>query len=295
MSEHDAEPNTTNTVDLDAIANIARVGINRAYIFMGFAVNSARDPNLQDFEVPDGSIYSLVFDDLNDDTRSKLKAEYASWAISNALRDMIEYFDVYLDKVYGLLLEVEDWKARKDGTDAGLVKMRDRRRKFRFAGTSKKLDYMRSEFGIQVEFSEDLETIKKARNCLTHRIGIVGEEDLNHGGALKATWRVTELYGFSLDGSEFIPPQNKFPMIMPSGSPVMMRQKQKSKRTGLGERVAFETTEVKEICFTLLHSINSTQAAVANYAEQQGVIVNRHDRKANSHPPPPSSDHESPQ
>ncbi|NET01524.1 MAG: hypothetical protein F6K62_03165 [Sphaerospermopsis sp. SIO1G2] len=140
-------------------------------------------------------------------------------------------------------------------------------------GIVDKFKVLERELSISIEFAEELLSIKRARNCLTHRLGIVDSKDLTDDKCMIISWRIPELYGYELDGSEYIPPQDKFPMEFPENSPVKIRFKIQKKSISLRERIIFYPTELKEICLTHLLAIDQVKNSFVAFAKRKGVIL----------------------
>jgi len=266
------------TINFDEITEIAKVGVNRAYIFMGFAVNMSLNPHFSDFEVSDSPNLLLVSQNISDSERHEFKGEFANWAIANGLRDLNEYFEVFLDQIYNCALIIESWSIQSAGGEFDNSRNALRVNKFQKIGMVEKFKVLEKELSISIKFAEELLSIKRARNCLTHRLGIVDSKDLTDDNCMIISWRILELYGYEPDGSEYIPPQDKFPMKFPENSPVKRRFVIQKKSILLGERIIFYPTELKEICLTHLIAIDQVKDSFITFAMQKGVILNYTDK-----------------
>ncbi len=259
-------------IDIDAIANTAFVGINRAWIFMGMGVNCANDPGASDISLPDASHLRLLPDPLPETTLTEAKVEFGIWIVSNGLREAIETFEVFLERAYSAALSIEAWKAGALEQECDLVPFNKRAKAFSYLGAEKRLDCLSRDFELTTQYGSDIVTVQNVRNCLTHRLGIVRHEDVGSTGILVVRWHALELFGVNPDGSEFIPPLDSFPIEFPEGSPVSVRQAPRQRRFNLGERLVLSPGELKEICFTFRFAIDEIRAALVAYAQQMGVL-----------------------
>jgi hypothetical protein len=257
-------------LDVDAIAKTAKVGINRAWLFLGWGLNCAARAKAGDLEVQDAGYLRLLPDEGLDTTLAEAKDEFGIWIVSNGLREAIETFDVFLGAVYQAALFVEAWAAgtasRTDDASCG-----KRAAKFSQFGTEKRLTSLDNDFAIAAEYGSDIVSLRKARNCLTHRLGVVGHEDTGAGGQLTLRWHVFELYGQHPDGSEFVACLDSLPVKFPEGSPVVLRHGLREHRYFLGERLVLSPAELKEICFAFLFVIDQVRLSFVSYAERMGV------------------------
>lgn len=263
------------TISVDDVLNVALIGINRALVFMGLGVSAATDPTHRNFRLKGSPHVQLLPANISDDSVNEFKREFRVWVIGNGLRELVETWDVLLDKLYSVLLSATWWKTtdRSDQANARAYEKRDAR--FRKLGTSGKLEVLRKEFLVGLEFGTEIESIKRARNCLVHRLGVVGPEDIGDGGTLEVTWRMMELYGYEKDGSEFVPSLDSFPIEFPVDSPVKLRHRVNAKSLLMGESLEFSEVEVTEICYTFRLAVDQARSALVEAFERMGVQVNQ--------------------
>ena len=261
----------TAVIDVDAMANTAFVGVNRAWLFMGLGVNCANDPQSVNFNLPDSDYLRLLPDELPEAEMLEAKAEFGIWIVSNGLRELIDTFDVFLGQVYAAALTVEAWSAARAGLDVDSGSMQRRAQAFSRLGTEKRLARLDRDFEITGEYTADVNSMRRARNCLTHRLGVVGPEDVGRDGFLALHWHTLELFGINKDGSEFVPSLDDLPIKFPEASPVNMRHVPRERRLFLGERLVLAPGELKHICYTFRLGIDQVRLSFVAYAERMGV------------------------
>jgi hypothetical protein len=257
-------------IDVDAIANTAFTGVNRAWMFLGLGVNAASRAERSDFEIADASHLRLLPEELPPPTLEDAKTEFAIWVASNGLREVIDTFDVFLGKVQAAALSVQAWKAGV-ASDADSAPYNKCAAAFSRLGTEKRLDSLRKDFAITAEYGPDIVSIRRARNCLTHRLGVVGSEDVGTEDHLTLGWHAFELYGWHPDGSEFVASPDSLPVAFPKGSPVNLRHGLREHRYGLGERIILSPAELKEICFTFRFTVDQVRQSLVEFMEGAGV------------------------
>jgi hypothetical protein len=268
-------------INVDAIANTAFVGINRVWLFLGLGVNAANNAERSDLEIPDASYLRLLPDDLPETTLAEAKAEFGTWIVSNGLREAIDTFDVFLGQVEAAALTIESWKVAS-GHEVDMAPYNERATKFSRFGTAKRLESLASDFAIAADYGGDIVSVRRARNCLTHRLGLVGPEDIGRHGFLTVRWHAIELYGVNQDGSEFVPSLDALPIKFPESSPVNMRHAPRERRFGLGERLILSPSELKQICYTFRLAVEQVRSAFVTYAESMGVQPARLDSESAS-------------
>lgn len=257
-------------IDVDAIANMAFTGINRTWLFLGLGVNCAAGAERADFDIADASYLRLLPENLPDDTLAEAKAEFGMWVVSNGLREAIDTFDVFLGKVQVAALSVEAWKAGAS-SDADTAPYNKRAAAFSRLGTEKRLASLADDFDITAQYGPDIVSMRRGRNCLTHRLGVVGGEDVGPDGDLTLQWHMIELYGWHSDGSEFVAATDALPVTFPEASPVNMRHGLREHRFALGERLVLSPAELKEICYTFRLAVDQVRLSFISYAERMGV------------------------
>jgi hypothetical protein len=261
------------TIDFSLMVQPALLGITRAWVFMGLGVNAALDPDYDKFSLPDVPYIQLLPDNLPNDTVEGIKREFAVWIVSNGLRELIETWDVFLDRLYHAALSGEYWQQSRHAPSLSPDSFTKRANAFPRKGTSEKLVMLRDQFGISLQFQPEIESIKQARNCLTHRMGVVGPEDVDTGGLLMVCWRSPELFGRNEDGSEFVPSLGSFPIDFPPGSGVMFRNAPRTKIGSIGDRLTFTPAELKEICYTFRIAVEHTRESFTAFVTRIGGTV----------------------
>ena len=171
------------TIDYDKIYKTAKLGVNRAAIFMGLGINAASDPNFNNYRLTDVTAIKLIPENVDSKQVKGFKEEFSSWIVGCGLRELIETFSVFLDLIYDASLHVLIYKGKLTQQEA--IKFYSN---FISKGLREKFNILESQFGIKYQHSDYLITINQARNCLTHRRGIVGEKDYNKNSNLTIKW-----------------------------------------------------------------------------------------------------------
>ena len=158
-------------IHVDKIIQIPFTGINRALIFMGFGVNSADNPDFTDFKLSKHTHHHWNAYKASDSQIKKFKNEYRNWIIGCSLREILEHYSLYLERVADCCFILQNptsilheyYKAKKS---------------FERKSLREKLDYLNTEYNIGTKNNKLLLTLQGARNCLVHRLGVVGSRDL---------------------------------------------------------------------------------------------------------------------
>ena len=161
----------TLTFNLDVIFEPASTGISRAYVFVGLAVNALGDSRLTNFHLPGKGQFRFVPDAPSPEVVEGYEQEFAHWVVANALREITEAFGITLDRLFEACLIADYAVNRRTGSHISALN------EFQRAGVSGKLKRLQETFGIKSGVSDEFRSLTQARNCLSHRRGIVGAED----------------------------------------------------------------------------------------------------------------------
>jgi hypothetical protein len=165
--------------------------------------------------------------------------------LANAFREAVESFALALDRSYEVLLLCEWTTTRKRPTIG-------RFRKFHHAGVEGKLEILHTEFQIETVAALYFRSLNKARNCLTHRMGVVGPADCTEERALVVRYRRMEFVAIEENGSEQILPVDSGGTFQTgSAFRVALRYKKEECRFALGARLLLEPSDIKHIFWTL--------------------------------------------
>lgn len=208
-------------------------------------------------ELP-GVFFNIVFGgalESSDATRSDAKR----WLVTMGLREGIDSIGTVVDEIRvfaGLCKKARDKvpiSPSRDMTVAELTEeiQRDEKRTFHRLSWPEKLRRLVEEFGIRSDWQREFLSINKVRNCLTHRGGVVGEQDLESDcpeGVLSLQFRILELVGTMPDGTECI---GKPDVVYPSGSSWGKRISQGVLQFRRGETVDISPQNYAFVMFTL--------------------------------------------
>ncbi len=238
---------------------------------MGFGVNSARDPNFKKYDLADETHIRIIPLTEDESIISKYKSEYERWIIANGFRELIETFSIFLEQVHTACLTLA-WSIGKYSS----VECDTMREKFHDAGLPNKFNTLEQRFGIIYDDKQHILSVNKARNCLTHRNGKVGDHDVDvdDSGELKLTWIDTEIL-IVPKGKPAIPstsiPKGGIPT--PEGGHIESHNVIRELIFKKGDFLQFTPRQISEICWF----VNNTAIQICNssveYAKRIGIEV----------------------
>ena len=258
------------TINLDSVASIAKTGINRAMLFMGFGINAAKDSEFKRFQLTDHTPYILIPGGVTNEVLNAWKEEFGLWTTTNGLREIMEFFDVFLDNLNHICLFTLLMKGKIDQPMAA-----ERDAEFKKRGKKEKFNKLNSWFGIDFENKDMLLTINQARHCFSHRAGVVGRDDMRNGAdKLTICWTALELFMEMPNGEKKpIPLPLKEPVFNSPVSPLKMSYTNRTKSFAVGHRITLEPNDLAEIGLFVSNSVDQICRSTVEFAKNAGVVI----------------------
>lgn len=176
-----------------------------------------------------------------------VRADTERWILANAFRDLIEevsaFFeglrstDATLDLV-GRTFTIEEFRATVEAPAGPFDRLT----------FPDKLDRLSARKVIPADVDLCLLGINRARNCLVHRRGIVGERDVDESGTLRMAWMRPLLVARMPDGRE-IPLRPG--AILEGGAEVFVRMPAAGRAFRRGEAIQLTAEDVAGIWWTI--------------------------------------------
>jgi hypothetical protein len=254
-------------INFPNIQEIAMKGVRRTAVFMGLGVNAANDPDFKQYELTKLTEIQFIPPNVDENTLTNFKTEFGRWVVGCGLRELIETFSVFLDRVYFACLLI--------GASCNQIphdKVESRNKKFQRDGLRDKLDTLRNNFGVGTSHSGFLLSINQARNCVTHRRGIVGPEDCSSGSELVVKWEGIDIYAETPDGKVIsLQPVPEGGVHLPEGGHVKVKISERSRVFAMKSVVSFSPRELAEICHFVLRMTGDVIQSAETYAKNSGV------------------------
>jgi hypothetical protein len=190
-----------------------------------------------------------------------------TWVVLHILRDAIDVIQAFLEDVhrccalYQLVkkhsVTSQDFQLFDAAADA-----------FHSLGLPVKIKRLRDMFGVESDFDQHIVSLNTARNCLVHRLGTVGESDVDSNGELRIKWAEIRLQARALDGSTVKAIDR--PTQFDEGWTVELVIGPKEKVYGKGDQLHLTYQELLGALFSHQSYINSLTVSVQKYAETLG-------------------------
>lgn len=274
MSGEAVTPQTVN-IDIAEIAQIALKGIRRAYVFMGLGLDAASDSSVTNVHLGQGTRVQIVPQEISGNVLANYKASFAGWITANGLREIVESFGLFLNRVYfACLLISTSGMADKEGDN------RKRAKSFEWLGEHKKLNRLSKEFGVTSALATHIQSLNTVRNCLTHRWGIVHETDCNEPGKLVVSWARHEIVAQPESGEEIVfPPNFEEPIELKGPATIGIRFVEARKEFPVKSPVALEPGDLEEICVMMIWATDEIRRSLVEFAQKCEIPIRAREGK----------------
>jgi len=250
--------------NLDQIIEPVAVGVRRAYVFLGLGLNAANDPNHVNYHLPGNFTLSFVPENQSAEQIKEFKEEFGRWIVANSLREVIESLAITLDRGHEVCFAV----ASRVGINASPPSV------FSKKGVVGKLVTWSKEFGIAAPLNDHFASLTTARNCLSHRRGILGKEDCDAAGHFILRYMRPELLIKAPSGEEtIIPPDFQEPILAKDGGLVQLRIVEGAKEFSVGSLLVLSPLNVRDIVWTVWNTGLALKNGIIEFCKKNGVTV----------------------
>lgn len=252
-------------INLPKLEEVALRGVRRASVFMGLGVNAATDPNFKNYQLSSFTEIQLVPSDLPDAEIERIKEQFRLWIEAGGFRELVESFVNFIDGAYKICFHVS--------RSLGQAKPHVDFRKFEKKGLPEKLTMLKDNFGVEPKNGAQLLSLSAARNCLTHRRGIVGAEDLKEGAvSLEIAWLGADFFVEEPNGKRTIFDVQSPGIYLPNGGTVCLGMVNRTRCFTLGEKLLFSTRELSEICWFYTREADAFCRSLEAHLRRAGVV-----------------------
>jgi hypothetical protein len=203
---------------------------------------------------------------VSDEILLEFKKEFGHWVTANGFRELVQSFELFLDKVYDAALGID---INTRGIETNLA--RKRLKGFHQEGISKKLDHLSSEYAIATIKEPALDSINLMRNCLTHRRGIVAPKDGDP--ALEVHWWGFDIALETKEGVRTILPHviGSEGLFVANESQALALYVERSKSFPIGTVVQLSSRDVAEMCQMMLMAAQDILKSFLAYSDSKGI------------------------
>ena len=263
-------------MNLVQVMEILRNGVRRADVFMGIGLNAAEaNPPISHMLSPDNLHHiRLVKSDLTPQEKSHVASEFGKWIRANGLRELVETLSLFLDKLY-VSIFVMHRGADKSG------KKLERPDRLERLGVIDKIDTMSNVVRVSAEDKYLLHSLNRMRNCYAHRLGVVGDRDLDgNADVMTVRWNAFELQVQEPDGN-IIPEAELYGHLLKKGGAIQLKVVERTRSFNRGAELVLEKRDLKEIGLSTLIIGRRIFHATVEQARELGVLRGPVDKNLN--------------
>lgn len=250
-------------VDFQKILDVALKGVRRATVFLGLGVNAALDGNFSKYQLTDIAQVQLLPQSVDDKTLSHFKDEFKTWIVGNGLRELIETFSIYLEKLHEACFVIANHHRQLTVSTVA-----EQQAAFEKNGLPTKFDILKDKFAVEPKHADYLLTLNRARNCLTHRSGIVKRIDCNMNGSLKVNWLGMDLIVQTPSGERHLLEKGR---VETEGGDIMMQFVERERVFPLRSVVRFSSKDLAEICWFFIREAQATCATAVDFSKAHNL------------------------
>ncbi|BBK38300.1 hypothetical protein STAQ_33780 [Allostella sp. ATCC 35155] len=262
-------------VDIDAVARIARLSVDRANIFLGIALSGFGQRHNLDHRTVERFKFETLNRDLSEGEKEHVFGEWRNWTINCAIRDLIDAFSIYETRIYELDQLIS----------AGGVGIRSKisanSKKFDRHSVSEKWTRLSKSFELPVKYAQHFNSFRALRNCLAHRLGVVGLEDCEGDPPrLRLSWVAPEMVAIAPGLDDVVVSAAGFqePIEFDTPRQIGVRFANRMREFEPSRSVVLSAADVFEICSTFWSGIDLLRNAVVTNAREKGLFVDRSTR-----------------
>jgi hypothetical protein len=259
-------------LDLDSVVKVLLIGVRRTAAFMGLGVNAAIDPDFKTVDLPSTeSNLRLLPDPIPDSLMANIKEEFKLWIQAGGLRELCESLEQYLTGIYRFAAIAAASRGGRISSSA-VVEIPKR---FSREGLRTKLAMLREDFDVGLQRPELMASLWDVRNCLNHRRGLVGQQDVSGGGFLEMSWRGIDTLFIDHQGNVTLLEIGHEPFPTGEGGHIAIRVTDRVRRFTVGDRIDFSPHDLAEICWFALAQSDEIVKALMAHMERKGIAIKR--------------------
>jgi hypothetical protein len=266
--DHSAPTSMSVQINFAQMRQPADIGIVRASVFLGLVTNAAAANPPLSHVLDDRWQFRFVADELPPGTGAHFNEVFTYWVMGNALRELVDAFSAFLIRCRPV---VRVFETRQINTEefsqlAALIEVKNISQQYAELGEL---------IGLEATYAEMFETFRQARNCLSHRRGVVARRDVNtDDGCFRLRWCFLGTFLRDSDGTEQLIDNDtigKGIVTGPDGAVIVSRLTWKEKKFAVGSQIVLTRHDLGEICFGVHSATTHVIRRMHDYALAHGI------------------------
>jgi hypothetical protein len=270
MSESNSPQKARLNIDLNKLKELGFLGIRRASAFLCFGLTPTYGEPPKTATLNSAVNFQFLPNPLPEELAHQIVAEYRTWLIGNALRELDLHSHLFFDEVW----RVAQWASLNGQRVKSDHRVSEISSDTNSASKLEKI-IQALDGGEDKDAVRYLRSIANARNCLTHHAGVVSARHANlDGKQLILTWLGQELRLEQGESFIQITPETSFPFQAPDPSKeavVTIKFVEKEKRFEIGSQIILTEYELHELCFFYYWLIERVMKRVTDVFLSKGL------------------------
>lgn len=265
-------------LDLEKAFKHAILGIRRGYVFAGIANNSTFSDDLISIHPHNGM--RLDMGKVTDESLKAIQNEYQQWVLKNCVREVIELFNISVDKIFECIYYVENYPHNFDEN-----KFKQDCKVFSRKNFPDKLKLIYKFLDCDHEkFKDFFIGVQSLRNAITHNIGVVKhEKGINVWLPIFVPYIEMEngerhyfTLGETLSRDSIVNQRTSEPRTL------SVEYRNTTKTFNKGEFITFTPEEISQIFFAFEESIKNLKLAMVQTLKKKGLNVYKINNEENN-------------
>ena len=231
-------------------------------------------PSIEAEASPDFQIAFNGYDTMPQQLAQNLNKQMGTWTCNVVMRELCEYLNYYLLQLYETCLTIR--LAGKDIKPDQIDEIRKEADQFERRGLPERFQILEKEFGITVNFRQELASLYEARNIFAHFDGYVQRKFCNNQGALFIAWPKNKYQLVKRKNSKKIPYHRVPRPINPeqyNDFTITYFAKPVQKKYVVGERITLSAQDIQDLLFLFIHTFDHLQGGIVQYAQEHHLKV----------------------
>lgn len=214
------------------------------------------------------------YDTMPENLARSFNQQMGEWACNVVMRELCEYLHYYLLQVYEtcLTMKLADQELKLDQID----KLQEMSEKFEKKGLSERFQILQKEFGIDVNFRQELASLYEARHIFAHFDGYVQKKFCNNQGAVVLAWPKNKYQLVKRKGGKKIAyhrvPRPIDPRIY-SDFTITYFGKSVQRKYAVGQRISLSAQDIQDLLFLFIHTFDHLQGGIVRFAQRHHLNV----------------------
>jgi hypothetical protein len=269
-SELPPKRNVELNFDLTKLKDQGLLGVRRASAFLCFGLIPTYGEPPKSASLDTAFRFQFLPEPLPEELAIQIVAEYRTWLVGGALRELDLHCHLFLDAVW----RTSQWASLHGKSVPSNFRVSEISQDTNAASKLKKV--LKALKGDDSDSIRRLWTITNARNCLTHNAGMVSPRYANseENKKLKISWLGQQLRLEQGDAfTEITPEGNSFQAPDPSKEAhVVMRFLEREKSFDVGTQILLTPHELHELCFFYVMLVERIMEQVKTFFGGVGIL-----------------------